>query len=172
MHLEGLWRVVIIAPVSYIALAFVIRLAGKRVLSNMNLFDLLVTVAVGSTIAEFVLDQRVKFWQGMLALMVPLALQFAVAWLASHSQRVEKGVKQHPAMLLWNGEMLPDMLHHEMITESEVREAARKAGMTSLQEAKAIVLEVDGMISVVRQSAGSHPEESSTLKDVKRSPEE
>jgi uncharacterized membrane protein YcaP (DUF421 family) len=172
MHLQGLWRVVIIAPVAYVTLAFVIRLAGKRVLSNMNPFDLLVTVAVGSTIADFVLDQQVKFWQGMLALMVPLALQFAVACLASHSERFEKAVKQHPAMLLWNGEILPEMLHHEMITEDEVREAARKAGMTSLQEAKAIVLEVDGVISVVRRSDESHPEESSTLKNVKRSPEE
>lgn len=171
MHLQGLWRVLIIAPVSYIALAFVIRLVGKRALSNMNPFDLLVTVAIGSTIADFVLDQQVRFWQGMLALMVPVGLQFAVAWLASHSKRIEKAVKQHPAMLLWNGEMLPEMLHHEMITEDEVREAARKAGMTSLQEAKAIVLEVDGLISVIRQSDEAHPEESSTLKNVKRSPE-
>src|SRR3954452_8981288 len=127
MHLQGLLRVVVIAPVAYLALALVIRVAGKRVLANMNPFDMLVTVAVGSTIATFVLDQQVKFWQGMLALMVPLALQFAVAWLASHSERLERAVKQYPAMLVWNGEMLPAMLHHEMITEDEVREAARKA---------------------------------------------
>src|SRR3954451_9401240 len=105
MHLTGLWRVLAIAPLSYILLTLVIRLAGKRVLSNMNPFDLLVTVAVGSTIANFVLERQIGFWSGMLALLVPLALQFAIAWLSSHSKCFEKAVKQHPAMLLLDGEI-------------------------------------------------------------------
>jgi uncharacterized membrane protein YcaP (DUF421 family) len=172
MQSAGLWRVLIIAPLSYVAIALIIRFAGKRVLSNMNPFDLLVDVAIGSTIAIVVLDKTVKFRDGMLALTVPLALQFGVAWITSHSKKFEKAVKQHPAMLLMDGEMLPEMMHHEMITEEEVREAARKAGMSSLQEAKAIVLEVDGTISVVRQTDEQHPKETSTLHGVKRSPQE
>ncbi|HJW95042.1 MAG TPA: YetF domain-containing protein [Thermoanaerobaculia bacterium] len=172
MHLTGLWRVLAIAPLSYILLTLVIRLAGKRVLSNMNPFDLLVTVAVGSTLATFVLDPQVKFWSGLLALLVPLALQFGIAWFSSHSKKIEKAVKQHPAILLLDGEMNHQMMHHEMITEDEVREAARKAGMTSLLQAKAIVLEVDGQLSVVRHSDEQHPEETSTLRGVKRAPNE
>jgi len=172
MQLTGLWRVLVLAPLSYIAIAAVIRLAGKRVLSNMNPFDLLVDVAIGSTIATFVLDRTVTFWQGMLALTVPLAMQFGIAWTSSHSKRFEKGLKQHPAMLLLDGEMLHEMMHHEMITEDEVREAARKAGLVSLRQAKAIVLEVDGVISVVRHWDGQQAEETSTLTGVKRSPEE
>ena len=144
MQFAGLWRVLLIAPLSY--------------------------VAIGSTIATFVLDETIRFWEGMLALTVPLALQFGIAWISSHSKKFEKTVKQHPAMLLLDGEMLPEMMHHEMITDEEVREAARKAGMTSLQEAQAIVLEVDGTISVVRRSGEPHPRETSTLKGVKTSP--
>src|SRR4051794_22710039 len=117
MQFAGLWRVLVIAPLSYVAIALVIRLASKRVLSNMNPFDLLVDVAIGSTIATFVLDKSVKFWEGMLALTVPLALQFGVAWITSHSKKFEKAVKQHPALLLIDGEMLPDMMHDEMITD-------------------------------------------------------
>ena len=128
MHLTGLWRVLVIAPLSYITLAIVIRIAGKRVLSNMNPFDLLVTVAAGSTLAGFVLDPQVSFRTGVFALLVPLALQFGVAWFSSHSKRFEKAVKQHPALLLLDGEMNHEMLDHEMITEEEVLEAARKRG--------------------------------------------
>jgi uncharacterized membrane protein YcaP (DUF421 family) len=170
MHLAGVWRVLILAPLGYVAIAVVIRLAGKRVLANMNPFDLLVDVAIGSTIAVIVLDETITVWQGTFALIVPLALQFAIAWITSHSRKFEKAVKQHPTMLLEDGEMLPETMHHEMITDEEVREAARKAGMGSLREARAIVLEVDGTISVVRQTDARHPEETSTLHGVKRSP--
>ena len=170
MHLTGFWRVLVLGPLSYIAIAAAIRVAGKRVLSNMNPFDLLVDVSIGSAIAIIVLDPTVTIVQAALALVVPLALQFGVAWVTSHSERLEKAVKQHPALLLLDGQLNHDMLHHEMITEEEVREAARKAGMATLQQAKAVVLEVDGTISVIRHADAPYPVESSTLEGVKRSP--
>jgi hypothetical protein len=48
---SGLGRVLVVGVLAYGALVFVLRVSGKRTLSKMNAFDLIVTVALGSTIA-------------------------------------------------------------------------------------------------------------------------
>jgi hypothetical protein len=52
-------RVAIFAPLVYIGLFLFIRLFGKRTLSNMNALDLVVTVAIGSTIPTVILTPGV-----------------------------------------------------------------------------------------------------------------
>lgn len=160
--------------VAYLAVYFVIRFMGKRTLAEMNVFDLLATVALGSTIATFVVDDGIGFTGGAVAMALPLALQWGVAWMSSRSRRVERFIKQHPAMLVWDGVFLEEMMRHEMITQDDVREAVRKAGLTSLHDAKAVVLEVDGTISVMRADENKHtpPDDdpASAFTHVKREP--
>jgi len=47
----GLLRVIVIGTLAYAALIALLRVSGKRSLSKMNAFDLVVTVALGSTFA-------------------------------------------------------------------------------------------------------------------------
>lgn len=171
MHLHGPLRVLVYGIFIYLAVYFIIRMAGKRTLSNMNVFDLLATVAVGSSIATFVIDDGIGFTGGAIAIGLPLALQLIVAFISSRSSKAEKFIKQHPAMMLWDGELQHDMLKHEMITEADVCEAVRKAGLASLAEVKAVVLEVDGNFSVVPKGAKEHADDESTFLNVKRTPE-
>jgi uncharacterized membrane protein YcaP (DUF421 family) len=168
VHLHGPLRVLVYGVITYVAVYFAIRFAGKRTLSNMNVFDLLATVALGSTIATFVIDDGIGLTGGAIAIALPLALQLMVAFISSRSRRAERFIKQHPAMMLWEGELQPEMMRHEMITEADVCEAVRKAGMASLAEVKAVVLEVDGNLSVIPKSAKEHDGEKSAFLNVKR----
>jgi uncharacterized membrane protein YcaP (DUF421 family) len=171
VQLHGPLRVLVYGIATYLAVYFVIRMMGKRTLSNMNVFDLLATVAIGSTIATFVIDDGIGMTGGMIALALPLALQWTVAYVSSRSQRAERFVKQHPAMVLWNGEFQRGMMHHEMITEDDVREAIRKAGLASIAKAKAVVLEVDGHLSVIREGEHEGDEATSAFRHVRRAPD-
>jgi uncharacterized membrane protein YcaP (DUF421 family) len=162
--------VLVYGVVSYLAVFFAIRLAGKRTLATMNVFDLLATVALGSTLATFVIDDGVGFSGGAIALALPLALQWSVAYVSSRSRRAERFVKQHPAMLLWKGEYLEEMMKHEMITADDICEALRKAGLASYRDAKAVVLEVDGHLSVVRDDEDDPADETSVFQNVRRNP--
>lgn len=54
---SGLARVMIVAVAAYVALIIVLRVSGKRVLSKMNAFDLIVTVAIGSAFATILLSK-------------------------------------------------------------------------------------------------------------------
>ncbi|HAD46718.1 MAG TPA: DUF421 domain-containing protein, partial [Alcanivorax sp.] len=56
------------------------RVSGKRTLAKMNAFDLVVTVAIGSTLATIVLSKSVALAEGLLALALLIGMQFAISW--------------------------------------------------------------------------------------------
>ena len=63
----GLARVVLVGAAAYVALVFLLRMSGKRTLSKMNAFDLVVTVALGSTLATVTLNRSVPLAEGVVA---------------------------------------------------------------------------------------------------------
>ena len=150
----GLLRVLVTGTVAYVGLVFMLRVSGKRTLAKMNAFDLVVTVALGSTLATVLLSKDVALAEGLLAFATLIALQFGVAWLSVRSARVQDLVKSEPALLFFEGRYLDGALRRERVAREEVRAAIRAAGTASLEEVTAVVLETDGTFSVVRGGDG------------------
>lgn len=82
---SGLLRILVIGTAAYIALIFLLRVSGKRTLGKMNAFDLIVTVALGSTFATAVINRSVPLAEGVLALALLVYLQYAITWLSVRS---------------------------------------------------------------------------------------
>ena len=95
----GLLRVLVVGTLAYAALVLLLRATGKRALSKMNAFDLVVTVALGSTLATVLLSKDVALAEGVLAFAL-LLLQFAITWLSVRSEGVQGLVKAEPRLLL------------------------------------------------------------------------
>ena len=151
---DSLLRTGVIGVLAYVALVVCLRVSGKRTLSKMNAFDLVVTVALGSTLATILLSKDVTLAQGVLALVLLIGMQFAVTWSSVRLRWVRRLVTGEPALLVHRGQLLPSALRKARVTEDEVRAAARAAGLPALEEAQAVVLETDGSFSVVRAGAG------------------
>jgi len=158
-----LLRVLIVGVLAYASLVAFLRVSGKRTLAKMNAFDLVVTVALGSTLATILLSKDVALAEGLLALVLLIGLQFAVAWLSRRSRRVESLVKSEPSLLLHQGRFLPAAMRRERVTESEVQAAIRSKGIARVEEVAAVVLETDGTFSVIKTSPSPWP---SSLSDV------
>ena len=148
---ESLFRTLIVGVLAYFVLVLFLRLSGNRTLSKLNAFDFIVTVALGSTLATVVLSKDVALADGALAFLLLIGLQFAVTWSSVRAPWVRKWVTGEPLMLLYRGEYLPSALRRSRVTRDEVRLAVRAAGLASLDEAEAVVLETDGSFSVVRR---------------------
>jgi hypothetical protein len=61
---SGLLRVLIVGTSAYVGLVTLLRFTGKRTLSKMNAFDMIVTVALGSTLATVLLSSDVALAEG------------------------------------------------------------------------------------------------------------
>ena len=148
---SNLARVLIIGVPAYISLVFFLRISGKRTLSKMNAFDLVVTVALGSTLATVLLNGNVTLAQGALAFALLIGMQYIVTWSSVRAVWVRALVTGEPTLLLYRGRVLPQALRRTRVTEAELRAALRAAGLATAGAAEAVVLETDGSFSVVRE---------------------
>jgi uncharacterized membrane protein YcaP (DUF421 family) len=148
----GVGRVVLSGTVAYVALVALLRVSGKRTLSKMNAFDLVVTVGLGSTLATVVTSKQLPLVEGLVALALLVALQLAVAFASSRSRRFNAIVKSRPRVVFHDGSFARAAMRDERITEDEIRAAIREASVADVSEVESVVLESSGEISVVRRS--------------------
>ena len=148
---NSLLRILITGGLTYIALVIILRVSGKRTLAKLNAFDLVVTVALGSTLASSLLDKSVTLADSGLAILLLVLLQFAVTKLTLAFKPFEKWVKASPAVVAWEGKILEDQARKERLANEEIKAAVRAAGLSDIGEAVAVVLETDGTLSVVKQ---------------------
>ncbi|HWG98934.1 MAG TPA: YetF domain-containing protein [Pilimelia sp.] len=149
------WRVAVVAAVTYPLLIALLRLSGKRTLAKMNAFDLVVTVALGSTLATILLSRDVSIVEGVAALVMLVALQLVATWLSVRARPVRRLLKAQPTLLARDGRLLPEALRAQRVTAEEVRQAIRSHGLGDLGLVAAVVLETDGTFSVIpAQQAG------------------
>ena len=97
---ESLMHTIIVTIIAYAAVVVVLRFFGKRVLSKFNAFDLVVTVALGSTLATVATSPTVPLADGMAALVLLVVLRMAIAWMVTRVERFGRLVKAQPTLLL------------------------------------------------------------------------
>lgn len=146
---QGIGRVIVVGTLAYTALIVILRMSGKRTLTKMNAFDLVVTVALGSTLATILLSKDVALVEGVVAFALLASLQFVVTWLSVRSKQVLRLVKSEPTLVFFRGQMLPAALNNQRVTAEEVRAAVRGAGKSQLEDVEAVILETDGSFSVL-----------------------
>lgn len=146
---QDLLRVVLVGTLAYIGCVILMRISGNRTLSKMNSFDLVVTVAFGSTLSSILITKDIALAEGLLAIALLVALQFMITWLSVRSSTVNSIIKTAPTLLLRDGRMLDDAMKRVRITRDEIRAAVRQQGTGSLDKVAAVVLETDGSLSVI-----------------------
>lgn len=161
----GPLRTLVVGVLAYLALVALLRASGKRTLGKWNAFDLVVTVAFGSTLSTALVSRDTSLFQVVCAFAVLVGLQFTVTWLSIRSRRVREAVKSSPALLLHRGVFLEDALRGERVSEGEVRAAIRASGIAAVEDVHAVVLETDGTISVIRNGDAAS---ATALQDVDR----
>jgi uncharacterized membrane protein YcaP (DUF421 family) len=148
---DGLARIALVGVPGYIALVFILKVAGKRTLSRMDSFDLVVTASLGSTLAITILSKSVVLAEGILAMALLSFMQLFISWLSVRSDTVSSLIKPEPRMLFFRGEFLEAAMRKERVEKKEVLQALRVQGIASLADVESVVLEADGSFSVVKR---------------------
>lgn len=149
---EPLLETVVVGIIGFAGIVFLLRISGKRTLSKMNMFDFLVTVAFGSTLAAMLTSKGTTLVQGLVAFAVLILLQYVVTALSVRSQRFQSFIKAHPTLLFHDGVFCRGPMKKERVTEPELFAAMRGAGFASIEDVAAMILETDGSISVIGRS--------------------
>jgi uncharacterized membrane protein YcaP (DUF421 family) len=167
----SLLRVIVVGTLAYASLVVLLRISGKRTLAKLNAFDLIVTVALGSTLATVLLSKDVALVDGLAAFALLAGLQYAVAFLSVRWARFDALVKSESTLLLHRGRFLHRAMRVQRVTREEVISALRSAGVARTEDAAAVVIETDGTLSVVPVSAAPPGGALDVLAGVARPPE-
>ena len=160
---ESLLRIIITAPVIYILIIINIKLMGKRTTSQLNSFDWLVTVAMGSIVASVVMQKDIPLLNALLAIVILMGLQFLITKLIFHYPFWKDMVRAQPRLLLFEGKYMMANMQKERIVKAEILAAVREKGFADLTDVYAVVMETDASLSVIKKKEYSAI---STLSDV------
>ena len=146
---EGIVRTLFVGVLAYVCLICFLRISGKRTLAKLNAFDLVVTVALGSTLSAILLQESIALAEGATALGLLIVMQYLVAFTSVRWSGFAHAVRSEPALLARSGEFCRDAMKRQRITEAEVRSAIRANGGREVEDTKAVILESDGTVSAI-----------------------
>lgn len=153
--LQSFIRITTVGTLAYIGLIILLRISRKRTLSQLNMFDFVITVAFGSVLSTILLDSSISLLEGLLGFALLVLFQFFITFLSVRSNQFSQLIKAEPKMLYLQGQFFRNAMKKERVTEDEMLQSVRKQGIGTLDEVKAIVLETDGTLSIIKNTAGN-----------------
>jgi len=141
----------------YVAFLVFIQIIGQRTMARMSSVDLAVTLALGAVMGRAVLGYTPTLLGGLIGMGTLFGLQ-AVFRAARRSRRVDRLLRTVPMLLMTDGRVLHEQLRKVHITEAELRQRLRLAGIPRYEDVAAVILERTGEISVLRRGEPIAPE--------------
>lgn len=139
--------VVLHSVVVFAFLWLVMRVVGKRELSQMSAFDLVLVVVLGDLVTEAVLGEDTSLTTAVTAISAFALLTVAASWASWRFPRRRAFFEGVPTPLITRGKLVREALRLERVTVDDLKEAARAAGYRDLDEIEWAVLEPDGKFS-------------------------
>ncbi|WP_201553054.1 MULTISPECIES: DUF421 domain-containing protein [Psychrobacter] len=148
-NIDKLGRIVLTTVMVYVLIVLVTKVSGKRSTSQLNNFDWIVTVMIGSLGASTILLKDIPFVEGVSSILVLYLLQFLVTKYASISPQFSSFILSEPRIVFYQGQFLPDAMRAERLTRQEIECAMRSEGMNSFDDIEAIVFESDAKLTII-----------------------
>jgi uncharacterized membrane protein YcaP (DUF421 family) len=141
--------IVLRAAVIFAFLFVLMRLVGRRELSSMEPFDLILLVVIGDLVQQGVTQQDFSVTGAVLAAGTIGVLSVVLSWLSYHFPRARPVLEGRPIVLVEDGKPLGGNLDRERITIEELAAQARLQQIESIADVRFAVLETNGAISFI-----------------------
>jgi uncharacterized membrane protein YcaP (DUF421 family) len=127
----------------------VTRIVGRRQLSDLEPFDVILLVVIGDLVQQGV-TQSDESVTGALTVIATMALLSAtVSWISFRSRRVRFVTEGAPIVLVQDGRLIEQNMRRERITREDIEEQARQQQITKIADLRWAILENDGKISCI-----------------------
>ena len=138
----------------YLVGLVLVRIAGRRTLAEISAYDVLVTIAIGSILANASLPANATVIDALVGIAVLLALQVAIGAIRLRSPRLRRVMDFQPRTIVRNGRFdLSQSPAAAQLSQSEVEELLRREGVTNVSTVQLVVLEPSGRVSVFTSDA-------------------
>ena len=142
-------RVLITAPLSIVTLFFLSKLIGNKQISNLNIFDYINGITIGSIAAEMATCQLDDLPDIAIALLTYSGVVILLSVLSQKSAKLRRFFTGKTIVLYDKGKLYKKNLRTSKLDFNEVLASLRNKGYFSLNEIESVFLEQNGAISVL-----------------------
>jgi uncharacterized membrane protein YcaP (DUF421 family) len=143
---------VIRATVVFVVILIVTRAVGRRELSSMEPFDLILLVVIGDLVQQGVTQSDNSVTGAVTVISTMAVLTVLTAYLSFRFRRLRPLLEGEPIVLIADGRLLERNLRRQRMTVEELAAEARLQSIGSLSDIRYAVLESNGRISFLHRS--------------------
>jgi uncharacterized membrane protein YcaP (DUF421 family) len=144
--------IVVRAIVAYVFIIFVLRIIGRRELSDLGPADVVLLVVMGDLVQNGVTQADDSVTGVFLAISTFALLTIAMSFMSFKSRRARLVIEGEPLILIENGELVEDSMRNERLDIDDIREEMRGQGIESIDSVKWCILESSGRMSFIKKS--------------------
>ena len=137
---------------SILALFFFTKAMGKKQVSQLNLYDYVVGITIGSVAAEISINFEAKFLNGLIVMAVYTIVSILIAHFTAKSMKLRRFVVGVPIIIIEDGKILEDNVEKSKIDLSDLLQEARNNGYFDISEIEFAIMEANGKISFLPKS--------------------
>lgn len=142
------WSVVSKLILGLIALLIVVRVLGRKSLAQLTPYDFVYTLVLGGVLEESLYDDQVNLLHLLLGVSLWGVLIFTLEFISTKSDRLNKLFKGEPSVIVYNGQLVRPALKRNKLEMEQLRALLRTSGCYSLKNAKHMIMETGGQISL------------------------
>lgn len=159
-------ELVIRATMMFWLLWVLLRAAGKRELSEMTPFELIVLVVMGDLIQQGVTQEDMSLTGAALAVSTMVMWAVALSYASFRWPRASRILESTPAIIVRDGRLDQRMLRLQRLRAEDVLDEARNVGIGTLDDVRFGILEADGKLSFIRR--GREPDGGETDAEIEQ----
>ena len=144
-------EIIVRALVLFFFVWFVTRAMGRKELSELSSFELILLIAVGDLIQQGVTGDDRSLVGAMLAVTTFALLTVGLSYLQCKFSRLRPPLEGTPVLVVVRGELQMEAIEIERLTVEDIKDAAREQGIADLAQIRIGVLEADGKFSFLRE---------------------
>jgi uncharacterized membrane protein YcaP (DUF421 family) len=149
------WELLLRGVIVYAFLLVLIRITGRRQTGMMTPFDFILLLILSNTVQNAMNGGDNSLGGGLFLAGTLVVINWLMLLLSRHSRLVYWALVGRPVFLVRDGEVQEKVMHRERITHHELMSALRSAGLANIEQAKDVILETNGSISVIHRPAPS-----------------
>jgi uncharacterized membrane protein YcaP (DUF421 family) len=143
--------IVIRAGVAFLVILFLTRVVGRRELSTLEPFDLILLVTIGDLVQQGVTQNDFSVTGMFLAVGTFGVLTVLFSYLPWRFQVLRPVLEGKPIIVIEDGKVIEENLRGQRLTKEEIAAAARVQSIASLDDVRWAVLETNGQLSFIKK---------------------
>ena len=125
------------------------RVIGRRELSSMEPFDLILLIVMGDAIQQGLTQDDYSVTGALIVIGTFAILQVLISYLSYRFPRLRPALDGEPLVIVQDGKAIEKNMKRERITLEEVMVEARQQQVATLDDIAWAVLETSGKVSII-----------------------